>query len=563
VRPRDDEGHPWQVYLIGRAATAAVARWHWRSRQLRVYSERSRPAGASGVLLVGEASRARQDLVRHSMDERHDNRVARHEGAGVWRGSLLARTPRVRAQKRAAQAQASRGRCAGARLALLATVALFAAVAFHGRAADAAAGLAGRAFAILVGVDDFSQTEGLNDLPACVNDALGITAALATQALYTAPEGEARVHVFLAPRSGELGVRPAEVLNARVHVGFEEGSASVLAALSEVAQQATRAEDLVLVYVATHGAFVEAESGQQLRFLLPDYRPDRSNTFVTFDQLANGIRGVKAQVVFLLNACQAGGDTGGASEGYFERLLRESDGYRCVIPSCARDEQSWIGPGRAQSLFGECVIEALQGRGLHEGQTEVAVHNFIEYLVDCVGKRAAALGKQQTLTYQSVRQYAAGNYARVVLANVAPAPHAPAAPSGPPVVTPLPGEPAPVGPTLSLAIPPCFTEADQPAGRPRKAVLGPPAPHARLSAAVGRVALQPAAVRTPFPAEPLTAAPPHSRGELVHNPRGPRAPAGSTCGHSQQGALRVRPAATHRTVDLADHRSAAGRHRPP
>jgi len=410
----------------------------------------------------------------------------------VWRGSFRARMLRAACRL-----------CAGAPVALLATAMLLAAGAPAGHAGEA-----GRGFAVLIGVDDFSRAAGFDDLPACVNDALGIAAALATQALYTAPPGETRVHVFLAPRSGEPGVRPAEVLNAKVHVGFDDGSAPVLAALSEVAEKATRADDLVLVYLATHGLLAEAEPGQQLRFLLPGYQPDTPSTFLTFDQLAGSLQGVKAQVVFLLNACDAGGGTGSASEAYLERPLSQRHGYRCVIPSCARDEQSWIGPGKAQSLFGECVIEALHGKGLGGGQTEVTVHNLIEYLVDHVGKRALALGKQQTLTFQSVRQYSAGEYARVVLATVEPGPPAPALPSGPPVVTPIPAQGSAVGPTPARSLPPCITDAARPAGRARTAGLETPPPHARSAATAGRVVSQPADIWAAFPTELPAAAPP-------------------------------------------------------
>jgi len=207
-----------------------------------------------------------------------------------------------------------------------------------------------RAFAVIVGIDDYSQAEGdWPNLPSCVNDAVELATLLAGQDLYRGEAGEERIHLFTQPVPGAPNEAQEGVPHVERHEGFKNGALSVLNALDEIRGQAT-GDDLILVSIAGHASYLE--DAQEFRLLLPDYNPQRRGTYLDFEKVALKLAGVRAPVIYVLN-------TVGLPADYYSDLVPAPGRYRAVITACGPDQHSYTTAGETHSIFGKALIEAL------------------------------------------------------------------------------------------------------------------------------------------------------------------------------------------------------------
>ncbi len=258
------------------------------------------------------------------------------------------------------------------------------AAAFSGLvAADPALGEAApRAFAVIIGIDDFSEAEGgFGNLTACVNDAVGLAELLAGQSYYGGRSDERRIHLFTQAVPETPSAQERQIPRVRREYRVTKGQ--VLEALGEVGALAGTGE-VVFVFVATHGAFADADQGSDLHLLLSAYRAGDEDTYLSFKSIANMLAHTPARVVFILNSCHAGGAVGGlAGKAYFDALFEGKDRYRAIITSCKPDQRSYIAPGADHSFFGKALIEALGGAAASP-LTDEAVFSYLGCVPDRV-----------------------------------------------------------------------------------------------------------------------------------------------------------------------------------
>ncbi len=153
-----------------------------------------------------------------------------------------------------------------------------------------------------------------------------------------------------------------------------------------------------IVYFSGHGGIFERKMHPKQYFLVPyDYDPDHfEKTTLSDRDFTKKIEAIKAQkLVVILDCCHAGGIPMLKTEGdKFSKgnvppsLLRlmESGRGRVVIASSQSDQTS-LG-GHPNSLFTECLLEALQGKGARVADGFARVLDVLSYLFAEVPMRA-------------------------------------------------------------------------------------------------------------------------------------------------------------------------------
>lgn len=129
----------------------------------------------------------------------------------------------------------------------------------------------------------------------------------------------------------------------------------------------------------------------------PNYvKPD---TILSSDELTAALNAIKTQkVITLLDACHSGGtgatkDLLGPEEPVLKSLdasayeqLKQGSG-RIIFASSKTDEVSFVMPGAANSLFTECMLEALDGRAKTEGDGTIRIFDVVSYVFTNVSQR--------------------------------------------------------------------------------------------------------------------------------------------------------------------------------
>ena len=138
--------------------------------------------------------------------------------------------------------------CSAASALLLLANAVALSIPLAVRAEEAAPG---RAFAVIVGIDDYSQAEGeWQNLPSCVNDAVELATLLAERDLYRGEAGEERIHLFTQAAPGASNEAQEGIPYVGHYEGFKNGALSILNALDEIVAEVARH----LLRWRTHGA---------------------------------------------------------------------------------------------------------------------------------------------------------------------------------------------------------------------------------------------------------------------------------------------------------------------
>ena len=261
-------------------------------------------------------------------------------------------------------------------------------------------------YAVIIGIADFSDTkDGRNwkDLDPCVNDAVALAELLADQELYRGPEGEERIHLFTQAVPRADNDVPRDIPGVNHHRDYDGGRGEIIDVI-EAVERATRARaeergsggrlqdrDFILVSISTHGSYVDTAEVNELRLLLPGYNPRESQTFLTFDDIAEELEKSTASILCVLNACHAEGALGIADREYYRKLFDDDNQYRAFITACKEKQSSWFVEGAEFTIFGKALLEALGGKAEFANTGDVTYQGTVHYLQTQVRARAEQL----------------------------------------------------------------------------------------------------------------------------------------------------------------------------
>ncbi|MCX7939692.1 MAG: caspase family protein, partial [Thermoflexales bacterium] len=239
-------------------------------------------------------------------------------------------------------------------------------------------------FALLIGVAKYANPH-IPSLPETVlNDARDLAALL--------------------QRPERAGYKPKHV---RVLLDAQATREGILDGLRWLARRAG-AQDTAVVFFSGHGGRVD-EGPQRGNYLLPfDTDPtDPQSTAISSDQLTAALSAIRTQkLLVLIDACHSGGsadlkdiaDRSGilkrsvAAEMY--DVLKRGSG-RVILASSRPEEFSYVLPGAPNSLFTQCLLEALDGKAGHDGEGHIRIFDVVAYVFREVAQRAAAVGGTQ------------------------------------------------------------------------------------------------------------------------------------------------------------------------
>jgi hypothetical protein len=177
----------------------------------------------------------------------------------------------------------------------------------------------------------------------------------------------------------------------------------ILAGLTWLKEQTDADPDATaIVFYSGHG-WVDHNTGKY--YLVPhDVKPyDCAGSALDADTFSTYVQHISARrLLVLIDSCHAGGMTSaketeaiklppsfvpGALTKDIARRLRCNSG-RAVFSSSSGVQKSWIRPGGSLSIFTGHLLEALQGAGSRNNDTEVRVSDLMNYLARTVPESA-------------------------------------------------------------------------------------------------------------------------------------------------------------------------------
>jgi Caspase domain len=220
-----------------------------------------------------------------------------------------------------------------------------------------------RRFALIVGIKDFDD-ERWRDLRFAAQDARDLASAL-----MASDKGRFdRVLVLTTPE--------------------ETSRERILAALDELSKQATRAEDVLVVYFSTHGTLARDSTGELRRYLVT-----RDSRFRDVVGTALGIDVVKARLdrfgsrrrLLVLAACHSGSgksllpddlsrELAGIKSGFYARPLEDVSRAAMVLSASDWGETAREDEKLQHDIYTHFLLEALAGEGDRNGDGAVSAY---------------------------------------------------------------------------------------------------------------------------------------------------------------------------------------------
>lgn len=188
--------------------------------------------------------------------------------------------------------------------------------------------------------------------------------------------------------------------HVRLLLDEQATKAAMLDGLKWLAEQTT-GESTAVVFFSGHGGRVN-EGGAAVNYLLPyNTKADAlKETAIRSDELTDALRAIHAgRLVVILDACHSGGAgeakdalapdvevvKGNPTDDLYEEL-RRGEG-RVILASCRSVELSYVLPNARNSLFTQCLLEAIDGRARHRGDGTVRIFDLAEYVMEEVPAR--------------------------------------------------------------------------------------------------------------------------------------------------------------------------------
>ena len=239
-----------------------------------------------------------------------------------------------------------------------------------------AAKLAGTAYALIVGVDDY-RDDRISDLRYAEADARAVMEAL------TNPQ-----YGIVAPENARLLAGP-EATYRNISVALEE----------QLVRRATKAEDVVFFYFAGHGAEGAHVSRGAAYYLVPHDADVRALLSTAIEkgrlQFLWGAIGA-GRKVFITDACHSG--------GLQDMKVLTAEGFETVegfitLAAAKADQRSWELPRLGHGIFTYALTQGLQGGADQvggNGDGFASAQELGNYLKAEVAKMAAEVGADQT-----------------------------------------------------------------------------------------------------------------------------------------------------------------------
>jgi uncharacterized caspase-like protein len=237
----------------------------------------------------------------------------------------------------------------------------------------------GNRWAILVGINDYSDKNYYGTLSVCVDDALKIR-----EALIAGGFERDRIHL-LTDKEKQLPLR--EEIIAELH------------AVADV----TEFDDLLLFYFSGHGVEKDGEG-----YLVPLNAKGIAprDTAVSIRLVKEIMEQANARAkVMILDACHAGAKIrakgpSSMSEEFIKNVFEQAEGM-AIISSCSREQFSYEWPEKRSSVFTSYFLEALQGLADYTDKGFVTVLDVNGYVTDGVKRWASQhqVSQVPTLNY--------------------------------------------------------------------------------------------------------------------------------------------------------------------
>jgi hypothetical protein len=187
--------------------------------------------------------------------------------------------------------------------------------------------------------------------------------------------------------------------NVRLLLDKDATRLNIMSGLSWLASSAG-ADGTAVVYFSGHGGLF-TDAANKGNYLIPyDTRLNAvKQTAISSDELTAALRAIpSSRVVVMLDACHSGG-TGdpkdldpstavyksGLEESAYDQLKQGAG--RVVIASSRSSEVSWVLPNAKNSLFTQCVLEAMDGKARQSGDGLLRIFDLVNYLFEQVPAR--------------------------------------------------------------------------------------------------------------------------------------------------------------------------------
>jgi hypothetical protein len=187
--------------------------------------------------------------------------------------------------------------------------------------------------------------------------------------------------------------------NVRLLLDKDATKLNIMSGLGWLASSVSPDSTAVVFFSGHGGLFTDAAN--KGNYLIPyDTRLNAvKQTAISSDELTTALRAIpSSRVVVMLDACHSGGTgepkdldpntavyKGGLEEAAYDQLKQGSG--RVVIASSRSSEVSWVLPGAKNSLFTQCVLEAMDGQAKQQGDGMLRIFDLVNYLFEQVPAR--------------------------------------------------------------------------------------------------------------------------------------------------------------------------------
>lgn len=231
------------------------------------------------------------------------------------------------------------------------------------------AAFAGRHYAVIIGVSDYNDREGISSLAFVENDVTQIAQTLedADFTVYPLCEKSTKLKKALAPTK--------ENIERTLHERLSSDCCS--------------ADDVVLVYFSGHGVRGSKDDQKTLLLVKDSVNGDESS-YLSAQTIREMLAECPArQTVLLLDACHAGG-TRSAFSADLDRFIEGGVEGVLTLASCTIDQVSKKWDAKSMSFFSYWLNEGLKGYADSDGDESVSTDELFNYVRDYLEKTEKA-----------------------------------------------------------------------------------------------------------------------------------------------------------------------------
>jgi hypothetical protein len=237
----------------------------------------------------------------------------------------------------------------------------------------------GRHWAVIVGVNDYEDTDNYGQLSVCVKDAKAVYQQLIVSGF------ESGAIRLLADDIDDTQKLPYKV--------------NILKTLTSVAK-ATEPDDVLVFYYSGHG---DEDENQGYLVVRDGHLPVLKDTAVPIARVKEIMESAHARgKVIVLDACHSGARIGAKgpkpmSAEFKRRVFEQAEGL-AILASCTQGQLSYEWQAHERSVFTYYLLEALKGEADRDQKGFVTVQDANRHVVDSVKFWAVQHNRVQTPT---------------------------------------------------------------------------------------------------------------------------------------------------------------------